>query len=73
MRRPLLAPLLAAAGGAVLWSLAVWAQVTDATPCSTACYEQKEACVTVCGSHDDPVECEASCHEQLQECLERCG
>jgi hypothetical protein len=72
MRRPVLVALLVAASVGAMWSFTVWAQVIDSTPCQASCYEQKAACVSACGTGNDPVECEAECDDQLADCLEQC-
>ena len=73
MRRSVLVVLLAAACGVAVWSLATWAQDVDGPPCESACYDQNAACVSACGSHDNPVECEGACEDQLEDCLAQCG
>ena len=73
MHKPAFVILVATACAAALGSFAVWAQVTDGNPCQTACYEQKAACVSACGTHPNPIECDTGCHEQLTECLNQCG
>jgi len=72
MRKTLLLVLLPAAMLLAMGSLAIWAQVIDATPCQSACYDAKTQCVTECGQHPNPVECEADCHDELTDCLKEC-
>lgn len=72
MRNTLLAVLLAAAGSIALWSLATSAQVIDADPCQRACYQAHAACVTGCGTQNDPIECEGDCQDQVEDCLSEC-
>lgn len=73
MRRAALVALFAAACVVAIWSLTSWAQAIDATPCEESCYEQKSACDSACGAHDNPMECEAQCQDRLEDCLEQCG
>jgi hypothetical protein len=72
MRNSVRVALLAAASLVVIWSFATWAQVIDATPCETSCYDQNTACVSTCSAHGNPVECDAECEDQLRDCLSQC-
>ena len=69
---PLLVLFAAAAFLAALVSFDTSAQVIDANPCQRSCNEQKDECVTACGTHTNTVECEAGCGVDLEECLRHC-
>jgi hypothetical protein len=51
---------------------AAWAQPDDRDICVDACQQAKAQCVSVCGTHENPMECEEGCHEAQQECVDHC-
>lgn len=71
MRRIVLVAIVAACVLAA-WSIAPGAQVIDGNACEQACLEQHRACVSACGTQEDPIECESDCRDQLEDCQDSC-